>query len=372
MTPPGNALDFDGADDDWIASGAGVAQTPAVVSSPTHADVSYTTATLGASIASTGDTAIVERGIVWSTDFDFMPDAGTTVSESAGFYGTGVFSVAVSALPEDTTVYFRGIARDGSGDSYSEEASFTTLTGRPVIDSPTFASVGETSAELGGTLTSTGAAAVVERGITWSTDPGFGEGAGTEVSLSGSSQPGDFFVAVSGLPAETTIYYRLFAANGNGTNYSDVASFTSGTTPGDRIMKPSVQFTDPHTAVVRWTSPVPTDSIVEYGKSATLLERRVDGTLTTDHAVTLSNLQWRARYQYRIGYTVGGGDVFYRPNYQEEPSCAAPACPMAVAERWRRAARAWSCASTRICVCGTRIPARLPTGSGCAATAGST
>ena len=118
-TPPGNALDFDGADDHRIASGAGVAQTPAVVSSPTHADVSYTTATLGASIASTGDTAIVERGIVWSTDFDFMPDAGTTVSESAGFYGTGVFSVAVSALPEDTTVYFRGIARDGSGDSYS-------------------------------------------------------------------------------------------------------------------------------------------------------------------------------------------------------------------------------------------------------------
>jgi hypothetical protein len=47
---------------------------------------------------------------------------------------------------------------------------------------------------------------------------GFANGAGTAVSETGTFGTGAFTEAVTGLPSNTTIYWKAYAINGNGSN----------------------------------------------------------------------------------------------------------------------------------------------------------
>ncbi len=90
-----------------------------------------------------------------------------------------------------------------------------------VVADPTSASVQDTTATLGGQVTSTGGAAVTERGIYWSTASGFTPpGQGTKVAETGTFGVGSYTRAVTGLPAGNTVYFRSFAVNEAGTTYS--------------------------------------------------------------------------------------------------------------------------------------------------------
>jgi SAM-dependent methyltransferase len=73
---------------------------------------------------------------------------------------------------------------------------------------------------------------------------------------------------------------------------------------------PYVQFTGPFTAVVRWDTPGPHDSIIEYWATESLGMRAKDSSATTTHEITLSDLQYRTQYFYRIGYTSGTKELF--------------------------------------------------------------
>ena len=73
---------------------------------------------------------------------------------------------------------------------------------------------------------------------------------------------------------------------------------------------PYVQFTGPFTAVVRWDTPEALNSIVEYGTTKSLGLREEDSTTATTHEITLSNLQYRTKYYYRIGNSSGVTELF--------------------------------------------------------------
>jgi len=73
---------------------------------------------------------------------------------------------------------------------------------------------------------------------------------------------------------------------------------------------PYVQLTGPFTAVVRWDTPEPQDSIVEYGTADSLGLRAEDSVATTTHQITLNNLQYRTKYYYRVGYTADTTELF--------------------------------------------------------------
>jgi hypothetical protein len=73
---------------------------------------------------------------------------------------------------------------------------------------------------------------------------------------------------------------------------------------------PYVQFTGPFTAVVRWDTPDARDSIVEYWTTESLGLRAKDSSATTTHEITLSDLQYRTRYYYRVGYTNDPRELF--------------------------------------------------------------
>lgn len=78
----------------------------------------------------------------------------------------------------------------------------------------------------------------------------------------------------------------------------------------DISVGPYVQLTGPYSAVARWDTPLARDSIVEYGTTASLGSRVQDSAAVTVHEITLSNLDYRTKYYYRVGYTGTGGELF--------------------------------------------------------------
>ncbi|MBN2313936.1 MAG: methyltransferase domain-containing protein [Sedimentisphaerales bacterium] len=73
---------------------------------------------------------------------------------------------------------------------------------------------------------------------------------------------------------------------------------------------PYVQFTGPTTAVVRWDTPEARDSIVEYWATDSPGLRVKDSSTITTHEITLSDLQFRMQYSYRVGYTSGSKELY--------------------------------------------------------------
>jgi len=118
------------------------------------------------------------------------------------------------------------------------------------------------------------------------------------------------------LDFSTTYYWRIDKANSTtGWDQGVVWQFTvasDDTDVGSYVtdVGPYVQFTGPFTAVVRWDTSDACDSIVEYGTTELMGLRVEDYSTATTHEITLSNLQYRTRYYYRVGYSSGAAEVF--------------------------------------------------------------
>lgn len=74
---------------------------------------------------------------------------------------------------------------------------------------------------------------------------------------------------------------------------------------------PYVQFTGPHSAVVRWDTTNLVESIVEYGASDdALISRSVNNTPTRFHEIELKDLFIKDKYFYRVGFSNHGQEEF--------------------------------------------------------------
>ena len=197
--------------------------TAPTVTSPTFADVTDTTATLGGNVTNDNGTTVTSRGIEWGTS----PGGPYPNSVPEGGGGTGIFTVPVTGLPSSTTIYFRAWADNGA-TGHSSESSFTTNAPAvaPTVTTSAATGIGQNSATLGGDVTADGGAAVTARGVYWDTAPDSENG--TQVSM--GSGTGTFTQPVSGLPAGTLIYHRAYATNSAGTALGNELTFT--TDPG--------------------------------------------------------------------------------------------------------------------------------------------
>lgn len=74
--------------------------------------------------------------------------------------------------------------------------------------------------------------------------------------------------------------------------FAQPASLTSG---------PSLEFPTRDTAVLRWSTDVPTRGRVQWGLQPDLLGSRAEGPVTNQHAVTLSELVEGRRYHFTVG-----------------------------------------------------------------------
>jgi hypothetical protein len=157
---------------------------------------------------------------------------------SGGPYSSSVSITPVSGTVSTTAIYVvfaPGSAGVLSGNITNASTGATTMnvavtgTGidKPVITTPTSASVTSTSVIFGGNITNINFSTVIERGVYYSTVNGFADGTGTKVSEAGSYGTGIFTVSETGLTPGMTYYYKAFATNAAGTSYTVQGSFST-------------------------------------------------------------------------------------------------------------------------------------------------
>jgi hypothetical protein len=99
--------------------------TPPVLTNPTHSSITNSAATLGATIALSGGSAITDRGTCWGIT-NPPPLSGCS---SLGGTAMGAFIHSRTGLPSGTTIYYRGYAENVVGRGYSPISSFMTTGG---------------------------------------------------------------------------------------------------------------------------------------------------------------------------------------------------------------------------------------------------
>ncbi len=267
-------------------------------------------ATSGGNISSDGGSAVLSRGVCWNTSTG-PTIANTKTTDGAG---TGSFTSYLTGLSASTTYYARAYSINASNVSYGNEVYFTTTTPTiPVLDPTTAASlVTTTTATSGGNLTSTGNAAITERGICYSTtNPP--TTANTRI-VDGGTGLGSFTSNLTGLTSNTVYYVRSYAINSVGAGYGAVMSFTT-----QAIVSTTI-------ASAITTTTASSGGTITVGGGAAISERGVcwgtssnptiagsktsDGTATGVFTSAITGLSYTTLYHVRAYATNANGTVY--------------------------------------------------------------
>jgi hypothetical protein len=212
----------------------GTFQTLAVspsVGSPSSSSVGLSTATLGANVTSDGGAAITQRGFVFSpTATDSNPLLGSAAVTASIVSGTtGALSSSLSGLASGVAYTFKAFATNSVGTSYTSGGTFTTLA-VPAISGSSMSGITDSTATLGGDVTSDGGSTITERGVVYSltasdANPTIGSPGVTKAVASGTT--GTFTAPVTGLAPGANYSFRAFATNAMGTAYTSPRTFVT-------------------------------------------------------------------------------------------------------------------------------------------------
>ena len=193
-------------------------------------NITQSSAMGGGNVISTGNSAVIERGVCWSTSHN----PTISGSHASNGMGNGNYNVSISGLATGTTYYVRAYAVNSVGTAYGDEVSFTTLqngTGLTVTTGQV-TNISTTTAVIGGTITSTGGGSVYERGVCWSNshnptlyDNYSSNGAGL----------GNYTVSITGLTPNTYYYVKAYVISSLGLLYGNEVSFKTAALPSPPI-----------------------------------------------------------------------------------------------------------------------------------------
>jgi len=189
-------------------------------------NIQQTSAVSGGVILFNGGSAILERGVCWSTS----PVPTTAGSKTSDGTGIGAYISNVTGLLAGTTYYLRAYARNANETKYGQEISFSTLLGNqvPVLTTDSITAITQTQAISGGNITFDGNSDVTVRGVCWNT------GGSPTINLITKTEDGTgtgtFISNVTGLEPNTQYCVRAYAVNSTGVGYGNEVCFTTAAT----------------------------------------------------------------------------------------------------------------------------------------------
>ena len=185
------------------------------VALPAVADITQTSATLGATVVSDGGTALTARGTMWGTAANPMENYAPE-----GNTGTGPFSHNRTGLPAGTLIYYRGLAVNLVGPGYSADGSFWTAPPNPE------SSAAEEISGNGFTANWSAATGATNYFLDVATDGGFASFVPGYQNLSAGNVTS---YSVTGLTSQSTYYFRVRAQNSGGiSGNSSIVQITTG------------------------------------------------------------------------------------------------------------------------------------------------
>lgn len=212
-------------------------------------NVTSSSATGHGNITNTGGENCDKRGFVYGKSSE--SDPGNVAPGSSGYddfvedtgdYGTGAFSKTLPSLDPNTTYYYRAYAHNSEGYDYSNtEIEFTTLVALPSVTASAATNVTSNSATGNGEITGLGGENCDKRGFvfgkTSKADPGDvapgSSGYDDFAEDTGDFGTGAFSKSLESLDPDTDYYYRAYAHNSAGYEYSDTEiEFTTGAWAG--------------------------------------------------------------------------------------------------------------------------------------------
>jgi hypothetical protein len=259
--------------------------------------------------------------IAWTTneasnsrvDYGTSPTALTQNAASSS--AVTAHSVVLAGLVTGMTYYYRVTSVDAFGnsatspDTSGSPASFTALDTTPPVITAITAAPGSTTAT-----------------ITWTSDKNassrvdYGTSASSlNLNLSSGTLVTAHSISLSGLAVGTTYYYRVTSADASGNSASSpaapaTATFTTIDPTPSVISAPTATAGAGGTATITWTTNKLSNSRVDYGTAASLLNlNQSDGTMVTAHTIALAGLTTGATYYYRITSADPLGDTSTSP-----------------------------------------------------------
>ena len=196
---------------------------PILTSTTTATSITANSAILGGIITDEGATQVSVRGLVYGTT-----TGSSTFSVTIGS-GGGTFTGTLTGLTQGTKYFVRSYATNFQGTAYGAETSFTTQTTPTVSVTATPSSLTTTSAIGGGTISSTGGAAITTSGLVW--DANTNPTISLTTKTTDGTTSGTFTSSITGLTQGATYHVRAYATNSIGTSYGPDVTFTTVTTP---------------------------------------------------------------------------------------------------------------------------------------------
>ena len=192
----------------------------AVVTTASVSDITATTATGGGEVVNQGASAVTERGLCWSTNYNPTIEG----SHVSGGSGLGSFTVEMTGLIANQTYFVRAYAINGQGVAYGNEVGFVALDGLASVLSSSIIDITTNSARGNGAVTNQGGSAVTDKGFCWSTE----HNPTVEGSHASAGQgQGTFSCEMAGLAPGTLYYARAYAINTQGISYGEELDFTT-------------------------------------------------------------------------------------------------------------------------------------------------
>ncbi len=278
-------------------------QRVSIENAPVITNITYTGATVTATLSIPTGTEITEKGICYSK----LSTHPGTDSEHAVSTADGNTISATLVLEEGTRYYVTAYATTQDGTYYSPATQFNTIqTKVPTLTQPVISSIDETFATATATIGNDGDAEVTEKGICWSdalNAPTVGNN-----KLVDTNGETTINLKMTGLKAGTAYYVRAYARNKNGYAYSTTKEFTTKQTYKPTVE--SVSFNAIYETTAEATAKVSSDggsTILEQGfcYSTTILTPTIDnhiakGTLAgSTLTATLTGLSKGITYHVR-------------------------------------------------------------------------